>query len=489
MQTQTETALIRPTKADLARIALDRWHDDPSRFAADVFDFRPWSRQRDIFSATARYDRVSIRSGHKCGKSASVAILALWWLLTRKDASVILLAPTYKQIERIVWREIKNFYHRKARIRLGGEAFTKPEEGIRLRDGRQLFGFSTDKKENAAGHSGNIIYILDEASGIDDEVHEVVSTSPAGKVVMISNPTRSEGAFYRSHHAERDVVWKCLHISSEEAARENKIITLSTGERRPLIRGLATTDWVETQRVKYGEDSYFYDVRVRGDFSKQSDRAVIPLGVVQAAIDAWPTTPREGRLNIGVDVARFGTDDSCIVWRRGKWASVPIVFHGSDNVRVAGEVLRVVSEQRQPGEKPIIRVDTSGLGAGVADILRAQKDELSIEVVDVQAQESSTNPEFSRRRDQVWFSLLDWMRSGGASPEDPRLSPDLLAPLYDVDERGRRKVESKRDLHKRLQRSTDRADALALAVFDDFGEPDNSGDIFDAFKNTPKSAW
>lgn len=478
-------ALSREHALQLGYGALARWEHDPVTFARDVFGVRCWSRQRELLMAVAEHDRVSVASGHKCTKSFSCALLSHWWTQTRFRGRVVLLAPTYRQISEIVWREISNL-HENARWKLGGKLYKEPEGGLRFSDGRQIFGFSTDGQENVAGYSGPILYIADEASGIPDPVHEVISTSASSRVVMISNPTRAEGAFYRSHHSERDS-WKCLTISSEEAARENPIITLPSGERRAAIIGMADADWIAARSRQYGTDSYYYDVRVRGVFSRQTDNVVVSPGLVDDAAKRWAKTPQEGRLELGVDVARFGNDDSSIAWRRGQHVGPVAVFHGNDNTQVAGEVLKVLAKQRRPGERPIVRVDTSGLGAGVADILRAQADELEIDVIDVQAQEASTDPKYSRRRDQVWFGLERFLQKGGALPEDDRLHADIVSPRYGVDERGRVKVEGKRELKKRLGRSTDRADAVGLAVFEEQPESNNAATVYDdEFDNMPK---
>lgn len=439
----------------VASAALRRWRDDPAAFAVEVLGIEPWSKQADILRATVTHRRVSVSSGHKLGKSALAAIRALHFACTQPDARVILLAPTWRQITEIVWREVKRL-HAGAKFPLGGVVGANPDTGIRWRDGRQIIGFSTDSKERVAGFSGNLLYILDEASGIDDEVHEVVSTSPSGRVLMISNPTRTSGAFYESHHSKRDF-WYAVRVSSEDAAAENPLV--SEDPETYKYPHLANERWVRERLAEYGEDSPYADVRIRGKFPSQSDRAVIGLGLVEDAKKRYASTPCEGRLEIGVDVARFGSDDSCIVWRRGSWASRPIIIHGADNVSIAGRVLELVREKALPGERPIIRVDTSS-GGGVADILRRHE---GLQVEDVLAQESATSRDFARLRDQMWWSLRAWLQDG-AIPDDARLIADLVSPTYDYDEKGRIKVESKRDLRARLSRSTDRADALALAV-------------------------
>jgi hypothetical protein len=102
------------------------------------------------------------------------------------------------------------------------------------------------------------------------------------------------------------------------------------------------------------------------------------------------------------------------------------------------------------------------VGGGVADILRRHPDVCT--VVDVQAAGTSPDPKCSRMRDAVWLALRDWLKEG-AVYKDAALIDDVSAPSLGYDPLNRFKVEDKRSMRRRLGRSTDRADALALAVF------------------------
>lgn len=453
---------MTPSKLDLARAALDRWRDNPALFCTEVLGMRPWEGQSEILDAIKVHDRVTVASGNKCGKTTVAAATSLWWACTRHEARVVLLAPTTRQISEQVWREITRLY-KGAKFPLGGQLFAQPSAGIRWSDNRQIIGFSTDTSEGFAGFSGRILYVIDEASGVPDHTWELASTSPLGRVLAISNPTRTEGAFHRSHVEGRGV-WHPLVISSERAAECNRIFTLPSGERRPLYPGIADADYIKARQAEFGTDSYFYDVRVRGRFSQLSDRAMIPPGVVEAAKARWVTEcPSSDPLEIGVDCAYFGPDSTCIIWRRGKWSSRPIELKSKDAVQIADAVRALAFRLRRPGEKPTVRFDTSnGYGSGPADILKRTD---GINVVGCVATASATDDLHARLRDESWAALHRWLAEGGSIPDDHRLISDLLAPTFDVDEKGKIKVESKREIRKRIGRSTDYADALALAVY------------------------
>lgn len=380
----------------------------------------------------------------------------------KRRARVIITAPSYRQVEGVIWKEIRRLY-KGARYPLGGELHKKPESGLQASDGREIIGFSTDEPERMAGFSGpNMLFLVDEASGVANSIFEAIDGNRAGgaHIALISNPTQTSGVFYDAFHAETSG-WHCEHISSVECA---EFAPIDLGE---ADTGLATKAWCDERLREWGHDDARYQVRVLGNFPTTAEDTLISLALVQAAERRWTSTlPDEWQpLQVGVDVARFGRDKSVIVWSRGLWASAPTALSGNDNVQVAGKVLEIIRQVRRGNEPVRVCIDTTNNG-GVADILRASDIE-GLEVVDVQYAASATCDGYSRLRDQLWCGLRTWLKEGGAIPDHRSLRADITAPKYGFDLRGRIKVEGKDDLKKRLGRSPDHADALALAVFSD----------------------
>lgn len=432
-------------------------------WAEDVLGVRLWSGQKRIVRAIASHARAAIRSGHKCGKSTAFAVVALWWWCVKRRARVIITAPSYRQVEGVIWKEIRRLY-RGARYPLGGVLHRKPETGLQASDGREVIGFSTDEPERMAGFSGaNLLFLVDEASGVATPIFEAIDGNRAGgaHVAMISNPTQTSGVFFDAFTSDRSG-WHCEHISSVECAR------VAPGELGDEHTGLATVEWCEERLREWGKDDPRYQVRVLGNFPTHADDTMIGPGIVEAAMVRWtPAPPTDGPLQFGVDVARFGRDKTAITWARGAWASAPTLLHGNDNVQVAGKVLELVRQVRLGPEPVRVCIDTTNNG-GVADILRASGVD-GLEIVDVQYAEKATIDGFSRLRDQLWGGLRTWLKEVGAIPPDRALAADITAPRYGFDVRGRIKVEAKDDLKKRIGRSPDRADSLSLAVFQDGG--------------------
>jgi phage terminase large subunit len=154
--------------AEATQRALDAWAESPPLFAEQVLGLQVWERQREILTAPLRGKRTSTRSGHKIGKSTSIAALGLWFSLFVPRCQVILTSSSGRQVKDILWRELARL-RRESRIPLGGDWHDLPSSGLNFRDGRRIIGFATDEQENMAGFSGdNLVFLVDEASGVPD---------------------------------------------------------------------------------------------------------------------------------------------------------------------------------------------------------------------------------------------------------------------------------------------------------------------------------
>lgn len=479
-----------------------QYQANPVGFLEHVLGVNPWDKQAEVLMALAApRARVSCKSGHKVGKSHLAAGAALWFYGSFEDARVVMSSVTDRQVNAILWREVKKMIANAGRCAecrandpLGQSRcieceFVHPikEEpaelartGLRAPDFREITGFTAKEAEAVAGISGrNLLYILDEASGIDDAIYEAIEGNRAGgaRALYLGNPTKTEGEFFRSHTPEKRAFYITFTISSED--------TPNVKAGKEIIPGLALREWVEEKRAEWGEDSALYQVRVKGNFAKQDATTVIPIWLLEEAEERWAgfedekgmgVTPPEaqGRLNIGLDVARFGDDDSVAAPRRNMQVLEVIAWHGIDELHVAINTMQVVRRYRHPREaKALVKVDTCG-GIGIkvmAHLLNGRdehgiwSDEIECVAVDVSRKSNIPN-EFPLLRDQLWFGCRKWLKDGGALPADKKLAQELTVPTFAFTDRQQRKVESKDLMRKKLKRSPDRADAVCLSVYE-----------------------
>jgi len=453
-----------------------RWRDDPVGFFREVLLVEYLTEdQIAILEALRRpRSRVSVASGHKTGKDFLAGGIAWWWACSDEEARVRATAVTAPQVRDVFWRELRSHFDRsqKGPYPIDGAVPSLPHTGWRV-GLREIVGFTADQGEAAAGISGRrVLYIYDEASGIDDRIFEASKGNLAGgdaRALMLSQPTRNEGHFYDSHHEKREL-WACFNLDSEQSPN------VTAG--REVVPGLATREWLDEQRIDWNApDGPVWKIRVKGQFAEGTGQKVMTLDQVIAAERRWPDmpTPEHERLVLGLDCAGSGDDENACAPRRGRkileieaWPTAALPTSIERAKANAARVLGIVRRHRRPREpRALVVMDAGGtIGLEVYRELLRYEDE--IEVRPVQFGAASTMPrEYQWIRDQLWFSFAErWLQEGGALPPDRKLPSELTAPSWFYDEKGRRHVEKKDRLRARLGRSTDRADACLLSVFE-----------------------
>jgi hypothetical protein len=426
-------------------------------FARDVLRFVPWSKQREILEAVRDHERVSVRSCHASGKSAIAAVVTLWWLARGPGSLVLITSATDRQLRKVVWREIP----RRFRAAAGSGVFDGAEltdVELKLAEDWFALGLSTNEPENFAGwHGESTLVIVDEASGVSEDIFDAIEGLLAGgdaRLLLLGNPTKVGGQFFRSHRAERDQ-WKTISISAFDTPA-------FTGEpvAPEVLRRLVKPAWVERNGLKHGESSAFWSVRVLGQFPDVGDDGIMALTVIDEA---------RGRelpaavcpLVVAVDVARYGDDETVIVSREGPRVRVARSYVGRDLMQTVGEATLVAQglRSRAGGGVPVIVVDDAGLGGGVTDRLR-QLGEFRVFAFNGAGQALKPE-EYANRRAEAHFAFRDLLPELDLD-QDGMLRDDLAAPRYRFDSRNRLIVESKDELKKRLGRSPDRGDAAVM---------------------------
>jgi hypothetical protein len=451
------------------------WKTDPVLYAKERLGIELWGDdsigQFQIAKEFVVSMQLAVRSGHKIGKTALSAVLALWFFECFENSVVVLTAPANHQIENILWPELCRLYDN-AIDDIPGYRFKTPQKGIHGKGGitgSRIFSIATDEPEKVAGISGtNVCIIVDEASGYPPANWDAIFGNLAGgsegdqgttaKLLAIGNPTQNNGEFFNAFHIGASQ-WKGIRISSEDSP--------NVVQGKVVIPGLATTEFIEAAKERWGVNSPIYQVRVQGNFPTSSTNSVISLGTVTAAQGRHNTAVASGRLQIGVDPARFGDDDSVAIARRGSKIVDIRKLNQSDGQDVAAMVLEMVRrlepEKQRRNNIPLVLMDEIGIGSSPYDFLKLSKD---IELVGINVSERSSEPEqYNNLRAELWFKLGDWLKDDGAIPNDGRLQAELTAPLYSLDQKGRVKIEDKPSIKKKLGRSPDIAEALMCAVY------------------------
>jgi len=207
---------------------------------------------------------------------------------------------------------------------------------------------------------------------------------------------------------------------------------------------------------------------------------VIPSAWVLAAQRRWMNT-QAGKVitSIGVDVARGGDDQTVFApLYQDRFAELK-KFPGASTPD--GQTVALLLTDYIGAQKPKIGVDVIGVGAAVYDALREQQDVLGVNFGSGSDEtDRSGKLKFANIRAESYWKLREALDPDYgavlALPPDKELLGDLCAPKWSV-RTGRIYIESKDEIIKRLQRSPDCADAVALAIFSRDAIADDLSDL------------
>ena len=440
--------------------------EHPVHFVEDLIGVTPDEQQAKILQSVADNPMTSVRSGHGIGKSAVEAWTVIWFMATRPFPKIACTAPTQHQLFDILWAEVskwlrhapaleKEFVWTKEKVYLKGY----PEEWFAV-------ARTATKPDALQGfHADDILYIIDEASGVKDNIFEPVLgalSTPGARLLMCGNPTQLSGFFYESHTKNR-ASYKTFHVDGRKSGRVSQ-------------------EFIDTIIRMYGEDSDVFRVRVAGEFPKAEADVFIQLSLVEKSI-MTEFSPRKtpNTIRIGCDVARFGDDKTIIGSKIDEKAAIDKKRQGQDTMKTADDIVLLYYDllKQYPGYKdPVtVCVDDGGVGGGVVDRLKQMQRNNPERL----AQMNIVPVKFGQRikhkhyHDSTTFMMATVKALLSPHDEDGNEKPvelilpnddDLVAQLsgrkYGLTESAKIKVESKDDMKKRGLPSPDEADCVLL---------------------------
>ena len=433
-----------------------------------------WSKQEEIILSVRDNRYTTVRACHDVGKTYIASRTALWFLYSHPQSIVVTTAPTMRQVENLLWRELRAA-HEASRQPLGGEPL---KTRLDIAPDWYAIGASSgdpDKLQGFHAASGDILIIIDEAAGVNEDAFEAIEgmmTSEKARMLMIGNPTSDSGSFRASHHS-----WTYankIHISVFDTPNfvENGIKTVEDLAEAKLDKVdivspyLVSPRWAQEKIDTWGIDSPMFQARVLGNFPSQSVNTIIPLNYLELAYEkerVEKLKAKGGPLRIGVDPARFGNDETVITPRYGGYIPKQEIHSKEDTQATAGRIL----QYRSP--RPVfIGIDVDGLGGGVYDKLHDEKIDGIAEIYNNgKALPDATGLTFANLASQLWWRARELFIAGElAIPKDDKLIMQLSTRRYKFTGRGLT-VESKDDWKARFKgKSPDRADSLIYSLAD-----------------------
>lgn len=458
---------------------------DPYKFALFAF---PWGepgtplekflKPEDWQSETLQYIRdclinnphdpirISVSSGHGIGKSALIAMIINWAMTTCPDTKGTVTAGKEDQLRTKTWPEVSKWH----RMSLYRDWFNVPATSMYSANRSHEKTWRIDAQAwNAArpeafagmhNKGRRIIIIYDEASAVDDIIWETTEgalTDSDTQIIWIafSNPTKNTGRF-------RECFGKFKHRWFNKQI-DSRSVTITNKDQ--------LNEWVQD----YGEDSDFVKVRVRGIFPSASSLQFIGSDIVDQAAKRESCCDISDPLIMGVDVARFGDDQTIISFRKGRDATIIpwVKYRKIDTMQLAAQIVALHQKYRVDA----VFVDGGGVGGGVVDRLRM----LNVPVIEVQFGSSPNysyaideKVKYANHRAEMWGNMKEWLKTG-TIPDDASLREGLTAVEYGYNTNQEILLERKESMKKRGLASPDEADALALTFSMPIISHDNAG--------------
>jgi len=426
-----------------------------------------WSQQQDILRAIFRDDYITVRASNGVGKSFVAARAVICLMMAYPGCEIVTTATTWDQIELVLWKEIK-IAHASASIPLGGTPLNTKWE---LAPGWMAYGLSTNTQARFIGHHSLPIFVIeDEASGVPlmiDEATRSLITSEGCKLIKIGNPIDPSGHFYDSFSSQ---LFTKFSISAFDTPNfttfgitEQDIMDGTWAEKitGPLpFPQLPSPKWVSDRYIEYDFDNPWVECFIRGNFPTTAIDTLISLADCQKGYLNEPEP--DGRKAIGVDVARFGLDETVIVGYDQGRIEILDTVKGQDTMKTAEKAIKYRDQYQSGLSVPVtIGVDDIGVGGGVADRLT----QLGAKVVPFRATEKSNKwGKFNSLTASAWWAVRDALRNGKLKiPRDETLTAQLVGRKYKPAVDGQIELERKDEMVKRGLKSPDRADALMIA--------------------------
>lgn len=385
--------------------------------------------------------QIAVASGHGVGKSTLVAWIILWAFTTAPDTRGVVTANTENQLKTKTWAELGKWFN----LFIGREHFTLTATALLSRDGSRERTWRIDavpwSEKNTEAFAGlhnkgkRLLLIMDEASAIPDVIWEVAEgalTDSETEIIWLAfgNPTRNLGRFKDCFPGGRFAkVWHTRAVDSRTV---------------PITNKTKIAQWIEN----YGEDSDFIRVRVKGEFPRKGLMEFFSAAEIDAAMERDVAIALSDPLALGVDVARYGMNNSVIFPRKGRDArSIPRQsFNGLSTVELAAKVFDTSTSLHADG----LMIDGGGVGGGVIDNIRAMhlhcyevqfggKDVVSNTVW------GNTGERYANNRAAMYGACRSWLRTG-ALPKDDVLKQQMLAIRYTFNQRDEILLERKEDL-------------------------------------------
>lgn len=488
--------LLKKLKKNKPKNKYAQYKGKPLEYAKEVLGVNWWSKQAQIALLLEQNAKVLVRSSHLTGKSFFLSSYCTYVWNTEDVLLGSVFSPTFNQTKDVLFRQIRAFMKDSpdmvgttAPILYNSSNPNKILKGISANDTHSLQGRHT---------SGMVLLVLDEACGINNEYYPPLFTIAHGgsgsRFVACYNPTDTSSVLTE---LEQQPDFTVISISGLDHPNVIYYDNNPDDDYVPIPGAITGQLFIELMKKWSSpvseKDKKVTDVRLPG-----TNDWVRPNSIGESRLlGRWPTVsfttvwsptlfdeinnlviPIDDTVppQIGIDVARMGDDSSVIAITQDnvlfdleEYNSLSI----TEFATVIEHKIRQVAKDFNtiPSNIPI-KVDSTGLGAGLYDILY---DNSELQVIEINFSEKAYDDnKYANIRAELWFDLKEKAEKSKISfykVQDTylknKLRTEYITPYFKFNSKGKIIIESKEETKKRARKgSPNLADAVNLAFYD-----------------------
>jgi len=442
--------------------AFVRWRLSPIAFVKELFDFTPEPWQAKALESFPSTSMLALLASKGVGKTALLALLCLNFMVTRPYAKIACTSVDGNNLRDNLWAELAKWI--KASPLIDSLLEWNSKRVVMRSEPQNWFisartwpktGNSKEQADTLAGlHADYTLFVIDESGSIPPAVgvsaEAALSTGLECKIIQAGNPTDINGMLYGAHKDRKQDGgrWEVIEISGDpdDPGRCSRV----------------DIEWARSQIRAYGRENPFVMVNVLGKFPGGTINTLISEEEVVSAQKRYYRAHEIANVAriLGIDVAREGLDASVICRRQGIQMFPLDRYRNITGIEGAAVTNRIWAEF----DADAVFVDaTGGFGFTWIDQLTV----LGRQAIPVKFSAKAANEErYQNKRAEMYFKLVEWIRMGGAIPDDANLREALVKTTY-FHKHDRLQLEEKEQIKDRLGFSPDEADAAALT----FAEP------------------
>lgn len=312
-------------------------------------------------------------------------------------------------------------------------------------------------------HAPNVGFLIDEGGTIPDAVLATAdaalstgdSSTKRARLLITANPEVPSGMLYRAYRGDSAQPWKIIRVTGDPddpKRAQNVSIT-----------------WAREQVAAYGRDNPWTKVNVFAEYPETAAEVLLTEEEIDKAMNRKyeEMEVRSQQHRLGVDVSRGGVDATVFARRKGlKVYPLETFGSGNDGPALAGMISHRV---KQYGIERTFVDNTGGYGSSVIDSLKTH---IEVDVTPVVYNASAQDSRYFNKRHEMYFRLRDHVRKGGSLPYDLKLKEELAA-ITTSPMNGFIRIADKNQIKLKINRSPDRADAVAQTFCDVEMQSDN----------------